>query len=322
MKSKKQVEMPEILAPTGDSSVKAPSHPFYLGHGDCLQLLPLLPKEWLFDLIYVDPPFNAGGKRQARASTRLDDEEVAYQDHWGGVDNFLSMLKPRLALMAERLSPRGSLWVHLDYRTVHDTKQLLDDILGRDAFRGEIVWIPGNGSKSRKLPCVTHQTILIYGSVQMRWNEDSHVLREPFSATSQEMHFKNIDDDGRRYRERIVSGKAYRYYLDEGRRIGSVWADCPAMAANTPLRQESTGYPTQKPESLLERIILATTDEQSWVLDPMSGSGTTACTAHRLGRSAVALDRGDVSIRTIQSRIKKQNTEAIPVPLSESSNKR
>ena len=83
------------------------------------------------------------------------------------------------------------------------------------------------------------------------------MLREPYAETSLAMHFTHRDEDGRLYRERVIGGKAYRYYADEGRRLGSVWTDIPAMVANTPLRREATGYPTQKPERLLERIVRA-----------------------------------------------------------------
>jgi site-specific DNA-methyltransferase (adenine-specific) len=120
------------------------------------------------------------------------------------------------------------------------------------------------------------------------------------------MHFRNVDEDGRHYRERVVGGKAYRYYADAGRRLGSIWTDIPAMVANTPLRKEGTGYPTQKPERLLERIIRASSREGATVADLMCGSGTTLAVAARLGRRFVGGDRSPLAIEVASKRLTAQ----------------
>ncbi len=259
-----------------------------------------------FQLIYVDPPFNAGGTRRAREQ---DGERIhgahAYVDYWGGLDNFLEMLEPRLEVFRDALSREGSLWLQLDHRAIHDVKVALDRVFGRSAFAGEVIWVPGNGGKKRRGPSVTHQTILIYQrGERMIWNGDDPALREPFSDTSLRMHFKHRDTSGRRYRERHINGKTYRYYADVGRRIGSVWQDCPAMSANTPLTKETTGYPTQKPESLLERVVRAASVEGGSVLDPMCGSGTTVAVAARLRRRYAACDLSDLACRIARQRVK------------------
>lgn len=258
-----------------------------------------------FDLVYVDPPYNAGGTRGARRGTgERARGETAYRDAWGGLDAFLDMMQPRLAAMREVLSPVGSLWIHLDHRTVHDVKVLADRIFGRQAFRGEMVWVPGNGGRRRSGPSITHQTILIYSrSADFIYNVHSSALREPYAETSLKMHFQNLDADGRRYRERTIGGKTYRYYADEGRRLGSVWTDCPAMRANTPLNKEATGYPTQKPLALLERIVHAATTEESAVLDPMCGSGSTLCAAFLLGRRSAGIDESPLAVETTCKRL-------------------
>lgn len=275
--------------------------------GDCLELVPRLVRRATerFDLVYVDPPFNTGLAHRARGKqgARVRGEH-AYADAWGGLDAFLSMLEPRLAVLRDVLAETGSLWLHLDHRTVHDAKVLADRVLGRRAFKGEIVWVPGNGARGRRGPSVTHQTILVYApGREMLWNHQDPWLREPFAAVSQKMHFKNQDESGRRYRERRIGGKTYRYYADVGRQLGSVWSDCPAMRANTPLNPETTGYPTQKPERLLERIVRATTREGSRVLDPMCGSGTTLAVAARLGRRWVGVDRSPVALAIARARL-------------------
>jgi site-specific DNA-methyltransferase (adenine-specific) len=274
--------------------------------GDCLERVPELRARYgPFELIYVDPPFNAGGLRKARRDKgeRVHGAE-AYVDFWGGLDGFLLMLRPRLECMRDALGPDGSLWLQLDHRAIHDVKVALDDVFGRNAFMGEIIWVPGNGGKRRNGPSVTHQTILIYKrGKQMIWNGDDPILREPYADTSLKMHFQRRDGDGRRYRERVINGRKYRYYADEGRRIGSVWTDCPSMTANTPLTDETTGYPTQKPESLLERIVRAASIEGGSVLDPMCGSGTTLAVAARLGREYVGCDKSELACRISRDRV-------------------
>lgn len=266
--------------------------------GDCASWLDdLARRRRRYDLVYVDPPFNAGGVRGARAGRGERATGIsAYRDAWGGLEAFLQMLVPRLEKMAALLSTRGSLWVHLDHRAVHDTKVALDGILGRRAFRGEIIWVPGNGSRARNGPGVTHQTLLIYAPGELIWNREAPELREPFADTSLSMHFNKLDASGRRYRERKIRGKTYRYFADKGRQLGSVWSDCPAMRANTPLNREATGYPTQKPERLLRRILIASTLRDSAVLDPMCGSGTTLVAAERLGRRWTGGDQSTVAL--------------------------
>jgi site-specific DNA-methyltransferase (adenine-specific) len=274
---------------------------------DCLTSLPEVAASGLrFDLIYVDPPFNAGGKRRARLASGVERAHgtLAYNDQFGTVDAFIAMLEPRLAAMRACMSDAGSLWLHLSHHTVHEAKVAADRVFGRTGFQGEVIWIPGNGGRRRNGPSITHQTILIYGrGPAMIWNADDGSLREPYADTSLRMHFRETDGDGRRYRERVIAGKAYRYYADEGRRLGSVWADCPAMNANTPLTSETTGYPTQKPEALLERIVRAASLPDSLVLDPMCGSGTTVAVAVRMGRRGLGIDQSPVACEIARARL-------------------
>jgi site-specific DNA-methyltransferase (adenine-specific) len=274
-------------------------------HGDCLELVPELSRRGKFDLAYADPPFNAGGKRSARVGRgeRLRGEH-AYDDAWSSIDAFLHMLEPRLEVVRDALTERGSLWLHLDHRTVHDAKVAADRVFGRPSFFGEVIWAPGNGGKRRGGPSVTHQTILIYARGKRPiWNGDDPALRESFAATSLRMHFRNVDAEGRNYRERQIAGKTYRYYADQGRRLGSIWSDCPAMRANTPLIAEATGYPTQKPLALLERIVRASSLPASRVLDPMCGSGTTLLAAKNLGRRYAGVDQSALAVRIARQRL-------------------
>jgi len=268
-----------------------------------------------FDLVYLDPPFNVGGTfaartrpGEARGKRRPDSGPLAYDDAWGGRDRFLAMLRPRIAAIRTLMHPHATLWLHLDYRTVHYAKVLCDEVFGPRAFRGEIVWVPGNGARARRGPSFTHQTLLVYSKDQSPsgkfvWNGDDPSLREPFAATSLDMHFRSRTEDGRAFRERMIGGKTYRYFADQGRRLGSVWTDIPAMVANTPLRKEGTGYPTQKPERLLERILRAASHPGQLVADLMCGSGTTLVVAARLDRSFVGADASAFAIDTTCRRL-------------------
>jgi site-specific DNA-methyltransferase (adenine-specific) len=268
-----------------------------------------------FDLVYLDPPFNAGGtfaartrRGEARGRRTKTSGPKAYDDAWGGRDGFLSMLRPRLCAVRERMGADASLVLHLDHRASHYAKVMCDEIFGPGAFRGEIIWVPGNGARGTRGPSITHQTLLVFGRTgdpkgKFVWNGLDPALREPFAATSLEMHFRSRTPDGRLYRERTIGGRTYRYFADEGRRLGSVWTDVPAMVANTPLRKEGTGYPTQKPEKLLERIIRAASRPGQVVADLMCGSGTTLVVAARLGRAFVGSDTSRVALETTKRRL-------------------
>jgi site-specific DNA-methyltransferase (adenine-specific) len=274
-------------------------------HGDALGVGAHVTKG-SFDLAYLDPPFAVGKGFGARVGERGHRARgpVAYDDTWPSLEAYLAWLEARVAVVRDLLAPHGTMWLHLDARAVHEAKLVCDRVFGRASFKGEVIWVPGNGSKSRSGPGMGHQTLLLYGrGRETIWNARDPALRAPFAATSQSMHFTNVDADGRRYRDRVVNGKTYRYYADEGRAIGSVWTDCPAMAANTPLRAETTGYPTQKPEKLLDRIVRASSAPGGAVLDPFCGSGTTAIAAAAAGRAFAACDVGELAIATTRARL-------------------
>jgi len=299
-----------------DCAVPIESHANRLFHGDALDTCSAGAGR-AFDLVYLDPPFNVGGtfsartrKGESRGLRTTKSGPDAYEDAWGGRERFLDMLRPRLAAIRERMSDEGSLILHLDHRTAHYAKVMCDDLFGAGAFRGEIIWVPGNGARGTRGPSVTHQTLLIFtrsasAKAKFAWNSDDPILREPFAPTSLEMHFRTRTADGRRYRERTIGGRTYRYYADEGRRLGSVWTDIPAMVANTPIHREGTGYPTQKPEKLLERIIRAASHPGQVVADLMCGSGTTLVVAARLGRAFIGGDASRVAIETTQKRLER-----------------
>jgi site-specific DNA-methyltransferase (adenine-specific) len=259
-------------------------------------------------LAYLDPPFNVGasfGARTGKGRSRARGP-VAYRDRWPSVEAYVEWLEPRIVAARDALDADGTLWLHLDHRAVHEAKAACDRVFGRGAFLGEIVWATGNGARgARRGPAVTHQTLLLYGRGRgFVWNARDPSLREAFAPTSLSMHFSRRDSEGRQYRERTIGGRTYRYFADEGRALGSVWTDCPAMSANTPLRKETTGYPTQKPLKLLDRIVRASTRQGALVVDPFCGSGTTLVTAAHLERAFVGSDVGELAIETTARRLR------------------
>lgn len=289
----------------------------FLGHGDVLDVCARLPNDLRFDLVYLDPPYAVGTAMTARMApgqtrgkqTRAGGP-IAYEDRYAP-EALVSMLIPRLAAIRDCMREGSTMYIHLDHRTVHDVKVAVDRLFGRSAYLGEVIWVPGNGNRGARRFSVTHQTILLYaraGSERKRvvYNATDPELREPFAPTSLSMHFKQKDESGRLYRERVLGGKPYRYYADEGRRMGSVWDDIPAMVANTPLVGEGTGYPTQKPERLLDRIVRASSHPGAVVADLMCGSGTTLVAAAKLARRFVGSDQSDVAVDIAAKRLTAQ----------------
>ena len=272
------------------------------------------------DLIYIDPPFDSKADYRTKVQlpgVNIDSkptviEQFAYADTWSakigdenvkGTAAYLKYMYPRLMLMRELLSSQGSIYVHIDDNIGSYVKVLLDDIFGKECFRGEIVWQLGTGAKSRKFFSNQHNTIYCYSKTD-NWifNYNNKKLREPFAEMSLNMHFKNVDENGRRYRIRKVNGKEYIYYADEGRMRGTVWTDISSMASNSPILSETTGYATQKPEKLLELILEASSNQNSIVADFFGGSGTTAAVAEKLGRKWITSDIGKPATMIMRKR--------------------
>jgi DNA modification methylase len=264
-------------------------------------------------LVYIDPPFdvgydfsidiNVGDESLSKEPSVI--EQFAYRDTWGrGTDSFASMIYDRLQLIHDLLSADGSVYVHVDYRTSAIIKMLMDEVFGSANFRGWLVWSIGTGAKGRQQWSNQHNDILVYSKGEaFTFNTEDPLLREPFADLSTSMHFNKTDESGRKYRERVVNGKSYIYYADEGKMVGSVWSDISSMAANSPILKESVGYPTQKPEKLLERIIAASSNPGDLVADFFVGSGTTLAVAEKLGRKWLGADLGRFAIHTSRKRL-------------------
>ncbi len=295
--------------------------------GDATCVLGSLRKEFAgaVDLIYIDPPFCSGADLSvAIAVPPIDDhsrssgsslEMMAYEDRWGvqpderargvtSLDKYLQWFANTACLLRDLLSDTGLVFVHLDDNVGHEAKVVLDEAFGADRFRGEIIWRLGTGAKSRKFFSIQHNIILAYsGGDTWTFNHGDEMAREPFAEGSLGTHFKRVDENGRRYRVRTIRGKDYLYYADEGRAIGSVWTDISSMTANSPILAEGTGYPTQKPEKLLSRILGVCSRPNNLVLDCFCGSGTTPVVASKLGRRWIACDVSRFAIHTTRKRL-------------------
>ena len=259
--------------------------------GDNLRIMAsLLPEyENRLDLIYADPPFFTNKRYPVRIgrgedSRRPQEWKMAegYGDHWENLDAYLDFLYPRLALMYRLLAPHGTLYLHLDWHADAYARLLLDELFGRERLLNEIIWTYHGPSPIRRAFNRKHDVILVYTKGDdYTFNADA--VREPYHpntvktfASSSKAGFGKVPD------------------LERGK-VPEDWWYFPVVAR---MHSERTGYPTQKPEALLERILLASSNPGSLVADFFCSSGTFPLAASRHGRRFLA---GDVSWRAIHT---------------------
>lgn len=272
-----------------------------------------IEKQGGIKLIYIDPPFDVGADFSMDIEIGGDTftkrpnilEEIAYRDTWGrGADSFIAMIYERLTLMHDILSTDGTLFVHCDYRLNSFIRLVLDDVFGKDNFLNELIWSYGAGGNPQSFFPRKHDTILWYGkSEKNQFTKSGEIMRVPYDESTLTTHYKNVDESGRKYRIQTVNGKQYKTYADEGKLVTDVWTDIGAQNATSPISPEATGYPTQKPERLLERIIYAASSNDDLIADFFCGSGTTAAVAEKLGRKWIASDLGKFAIHTTRKRL-------------------
>ena len=270
--------------------------------GDNLRVMNALMGEYegKLDLIYVDPPFFTNKGYTARVgrgedSRKPEEWQLAegYADRWKDLDSYLDMLYPRLKLMHRLLAPTGSLYLHLDWHANSYARVLLDEIFGYENFRNEIIWTYHGPSPIRTAFNRKHDTILFYTKTDdYVFNVDD--VRIPYASNTIET-FKSSKKAG--------FGKVPD--LERGK-VPEDWWYFPVVAR---LHQERTGYPTQKPERLLERIILASTNPGGLVVDFFGGSGTTGTVANRLNRRFILSDLQSRAVITSRSRLALKNQE-------------
>jgi site-specific DNA-methyltransferase (adenine-specific) len=237
------------------------------------------------DLIYLDPPFGTG---KVRATSR---GSAAFDDSWtGGLQACLDFLQPRLGECRRLLAGQGTIYVHVDYRLSHHVRLMLDDIYGVGNFLNEIIWHYRTGGVSRQWFGRKHDTILAYA--RRRGRHRFNVLREGSFRTDG----LKRDEQGRPYKS---TRKGRLYFHADGPALTDVW-DIPFLST---VSLERTGWPTQKPLALLERIIQASSRPGDLVADFFCGSGTTLVAAKRLGRRWLGCDTSKKAIAITAKRL-------------------
>jgi len=313
--------------------------------GDNLEVLRDKIESNTVDLIYLDPPFQSGKNYNIIFDDRkkvkgISAQIQAFEDTWqwgpeaekeyseliqGKITKgnppaklielmsamrsylgevpmmaYLAMMAPRLLEMKRILKDTGSIYLHCDPTASHYLKLLMDAVFGGNNFRNEIVWCYETGGRATNYFPKKHDTIFWYSRTneynfyynQVSLERDTSTMHEPIL----------IDEKGRKYQRNIKFGKEYRYYLDKGVLPNDWWSDLQAI---NPSAKERLGYPTQKPEALLERIIKASSKEGDLVLDPFCGCGTTVAVAQRLNRKWIGRDITYLAIDIIKKRREK-----------------
>ena len=293
--------------------------PNLLFHGDNKEILSTLLVQGFrgkIDLIYIDPPFASGAdyvrevalrgeRKKLEAEGHTIAEQIQYSDIWAN-DTYLQFMYERLILMRELLSDNGSIFVHCDWRMNSYLRLVLDEIFGEINFRNEIVWRKYGGHKNTaKLKFTTENDTLLFYSLSDKYTFNA--IFRPLSEQTIKSEYRHTDENGRRYAiprgRKYLQGTVKRVYLDTnpGVAIGNLWIEKELTIQGDD--DERIGYPTQKPEALLERIIKASSNEDDIVLDCFVGSGTTAAVAEKLGRRWIVADINKGAIQTTIKRL-------------------
>jgi site-specific DNA-methyltransferase (adenine-specific) len=269
--------------------------------GDKDMVLPALLGEFAhsIDLIYIDPPFMTG-----RDFT--SGNQVAYSDKWNNdLNTYLQWLYETLAFLHLLLAFDGSLYIHLDWRATHYAKIILDEIFGFSAnaegpgFKSEIIWHYQSGGRSQKCYARKHDTLLLYTkSAQFCFHGER--IGERRGQHKRNHMRKQVAVDGHVTWSIRSGDRLYTYDEDTIMTPSDVWNDISHLHQRDP---ERNGYATQKPAALLERIILASSDENDLVLDCFCGSGVTPTVAEQFGRRWLACDRSALAIQLTRERL-------------------
>lgn len=270
---------------------------------DCLSAMRRMPDETI-DMIYLDPPFFTQKEQLLR-----DKQGCAYQfsDRWDSKREYLSYLQERLLEMKRLLKETGTIFLHCDRTMSHYLRMLLDEVFGEENFQSEIIWSYKRWSNSKKGLLPGHQTIFLYSkSERYKFN----TIYKEYSATTnvdQILQERVKNENGKAAYRKDEKGNIILGKEKQGVPLSDVW-EIPFL---NPKAKERTGYPTQKPLELLERIVKISTDEGDWILDPFCGSGTTLVAAKRLGRNAVGMDLNRDAIALCEQRLERlEKTES------------
>jgi site-specific DNA-methyltransferase (adenine-specific) len=267
--------------------------------GDNLELLPTFA-DGSFQLVYIDPPFNTGttqrrrtlvtradaaGDRIGFAGRRYASRVVGDRSYADRFDDYPAFLEPRLREARRLLADAGTLYLHVDYREAHYCKLMLDDLFGRECFLNEIIWAYDYGARTRRRWPAKHDTILVYVRDPERYHFDAEAVeREPYMAPGL-----------------VTAEKAAR-----GKLPTDVWWHTIV----SPTGREKTGYPGQKPEGVLRRIVQASTRPGDWCLDFFCGSGTLGAVAAEQRRRYVLIDVNPEAVAIARARLARLDDSA------------
>jgi DNA modification methylase len=267
--------------------------------GDNLEILPRF-SDGSFQLIYIDPPFNTGKEMTRKTLETVPDAEgdrvgfqgrrfktrlLAQSSYRDEFDDYLAFLEPRLREGRRLLADSGTFYFHIDYREAHYCKLLLDEIFGRECFLNEIIWAYDYGARSKRKWPAKHDTILVYVKDPSGYYFDSEgVDREPYMAPGL-----------------VTAEKAAK-----GKLPTDVWWHTIVPTNG----REKTGYATQKPEGIVERMVVASTREGDWCLDFFAGSGTLGAVATQMARRYVLIDSSPDAYEIMLSRLESLSGEA------------
>ncbi|MBN1214650.1 MAG: site-specific DNA-methyltransferase [Candidatus Lokiarchaeota archaeon] len=279
--------------------------------GDNKDIMNTLLKDYKdkIDLIYIDPPFFTGSEYNKRIFLNKQYiKKISYNDKWNNNLNlYLNFLQERLNIMKDLLSKQGSIYVHLDWHVNHHIKLLMDRIFGTVNFRNEIIWFyPAASSQTKRYYVRSYDSIFFYTKTNEYIFNDTPEIYMDYSNRVKDAlkkdqngiyYHRGGSHDGKKLKKKIYLNKRGIFPRD-------VWIDIPYVRANTP---EYQGFFTQKPERLLKRIILASSNKDSIVADFFCGSGTTIAVAEKLGRKWIGCDKNKESIITTWKRLLELN---------------
>lgn len=272
---------------------------FYLGRAEVLSEQLLSAYAGKITLIYLDPPFATGDSFKMKLPLGKKTITVpAYTDNLKG-DAYLEWFRSVLVCCKALLAPEGSIYVHLDFRMSAPVRLLMDEVFGEKNFVNEIIWSYKSGGRSTRFFPRKHDNILFYRkSNRFYFNIES--VSKPRGAARRNHMKRFVDEHGRVCYSIRSGGKTYVYNEDEPIYPTDVWTDIEHLQQRD---RERVGYATQKPEKLLERIILASSQKGDTVLDLFSGSGTTAAVAQRLGRRFIVADASPFALYALRMRL-------------------
>ncbi|MBO4235899.1 MAG: site-specific DNA-methyltransferase [Firmicutes bacterium] len=280
-------EINRILRPfEGERGVLAPINENLIFHGDNLELLTELRGREKFSMIYIDPPFFTGADKEA--NMMRDGElvrETAYKDNWSTLEEYLHAMALRIMLMRDVLRDDGLFFIHVDWHAVHYARLLMDEIFGQDRFINEIIWQYKSGGSSKTRFARKHDNILMYSKTR---KYKFFIQKEKsYNRGLKPYRFKGVEE----FQDEIG------WYTMVN--MKDVWSI--DMVGRT--SSERTGYATQKPEKLMERIIECSTEEGDLVGDFFCGSGSLGVSAAKLGRRFVMADTGNLAMEVTKKRL-------------------